>query len=220
LQRTAGTSWPIAETAHDHQSRPRISNKDRAAPAHDAVKPPEALALTGLALALLGALVLAWRDLTAKRVRWDTLNSEPLRRRLFAWVGFPLIAAGSILQLIGVATDSDHLTATQSRVTRSVVCEVEVSFLPGATNADIAAARDAVSTNSDVASIRFVSSAEAFALMKKRFPDLAKNLPANPLGASLRITLRPGASTASVFRELNRIMGMPRGNRLTKHICT
>jgi cell division protein FtsX len=135
-------------------------------------------------------------------------------------VGFPLIAAGSILQIVGVATGTDHPTATKSAARRSVVCEVGVSFLPGATNANIAAARDAVSKNSDVESIRFVSSAEAFALMKKRFPDLAKTLPANPLGASLRITLRPGASTASIFRDLNRVMGLPRGNRLSTHTCT
>lgn len=64
------------------------------------------LAIVGLALTLVGALVLAWRDLTAKKLTWDTLNSEPGERRRLAWVGFPLIAVGSIIQIIAVAISS------------------------------------------------------------------------------------------------------------------
>ena len=135
----------------------------------------EKLALIGLALVLLGALVLGWRELDT-----DTTSSAAKRSE----------------------------------------CEVEVSFLPGASSADIAIARRAVSKNGDVESVRFVSGAEALTLMKKRYPDLMKNLNANPLGASLRITLRPGASTASVFRDLSRVIGMPRGNRLSTSTCT
>jgi len=65
------------------------------------------LAIVGLALTLIGALVLAWRDLTAKKLTWDTLNSEPGKRRRLAWVGFPLIAVGSIIQIVGVAITSN-----------------------------------------------------------------------------------------------------------------
>jgi hypothetical protein len=61
------------------------------------------LAIVGLGLTLVGALVLAWRDLTAKRLTWDTLNSEPSKRRRLAWIGFPLIAIGSVIQIVGVA---------------------------------------------------------------------------------------------------------------------
>ena len=64
------------------------------------------LLIVGLTLTLLGALVLAWRDLTAKKLTWDTLNSEPGARRRLAWVGFPLIAAGTVIQIVGVAITS------------------------------------------------------------------------------------------------------------------
>lgn len=65
------------------------------------------LAIVGLALTLIGALVLAWRDLTAKKLTWDILSSEPGIRRKLAWIGFPLIAVGSIIQIIGVAISSN-----------------------------------------------------------------------------------------------------------------
>jgi len=61
------------------------------------------LLIVGLALTLVGALALAWRDLTAKRLTWDTLNTEPGSRRRLAWIGFPLIAAGTVIQIVGVA---------------------------------------------------------------------------------------------------------------------
>lgn len=63
-------------------------------------------AIAGLALTLTGALLLAWRDLTAKKLTWDTLNSEPGARRRLTWVGFPLIAVGTMIQIVGVAITS------------------------------------------------------------------------------------------------------------------
>jgi uncharacterized membrane protein len=70
------------------------------------------LMIAGLVLTLLGALVLAWRDLrggagkkgTGKKVVWDDLPKGIPRTRE-AWIGFPLIALGTLLQIIAVAAD-------------------------------------------------------------------------------------------------------------------
>ena len=64
------------------------------------------LTITGLALTVLGALVLAWRDLRGVRGRVVTYGDVKagLPRRE-AWVGFPLIALGSLLQIVAVALD-------------------------------------------------------------------------------------------------------------------
>jgi hypothetical protein len=65
------------------------------------------LALTGLALTLVGALALAWLDLTAKPRTWSSLTAEPAQRKWAAWVGFPLIAAGTALQFVAVAAGGE-----------------------------------------------------------------------------------------------------------------
>jgi len=65
----------------------------------------KALSLTGLALTFVGALILAWLDLTGKRRTWATLADEPLARKRAAWVGFPLIAVGTLLQGIALGLD-------------------------------------------------------------------------------------------------------------------
>lgn len=58
------------------------------------------LLITGLALTLAGALVLAYRDLHPKeRTYAENLFGFPRRE---VWVGFPLIAVGSALQILGV----------------------------------------------------------------------------------------------------------------------
>lgn len=60
------------------------------------------VSIIGLALTILGALVLALRDLRRPREATydDVLHGFPRRE---AWIGFPLIAAGSALQIVGVA---------------------------------------------------------------------------------------------------------------------
>lgn len=64
-----------------------------------------ALAISGLSLTLVGAFVLAWLDLTAKRPSWTSSVTEWERRRRVAWIGFPLIALGSALGIAAVAID-------------------------------------------------------------------------------------------------------------------
>jgi hypothetical protein len=54
-----------------------------------------------VSLTILGALVLALRDLRRPREATydDVLRGFPRRE---AWIGFPLIALGSVLQIVGV----------------------------------------------------------------------------------------------------------------------
>jgi hypothetical protein len=60
----------------------------------------KSVTIVGLALAILGAFLLAWVDLTAKRPTWDSLVMEWTRRRKFATTGFGLIAAGTVVQVV------------------------------------------------------------------------------------------------------------------------
>ena len=63
-----------------------------------------ALMLIGLALTLLGALILSWSDLAGHRkVVWDNLAKGLPRRE--ALLGFPLIAIGTIVQMVAVAVE-------------------------------------------------------------------------------------------------------------------
>lgn len=60
--------------------------------------------LLGLGLTLLGALVLSWSDLTGRRrVTWNDLGKGLPRRE--AWLGFPLIALGTVAQIVVVAAE-------------------------------------------------------------------------------------------------------------------
>jgi hypothetical protein len=62
----------------------------------------QALSITGLALTLAGALVLAYRDLHPRERTYGEALYGFGRRE--AWIGFPLIAAGSLLQIFGIAS--------------------------------------------------------------------------------------------------------------------
>jgi len=62
-----------------------------------------AVSIVGLGLTVLGALVLAWLDLTAQQPTWDTLVTEWRRRRRYAWLGFPAIALGAVLEVLALA---------------------------------------------------------------------------------------------------------------------
>jgi hypothetical protein len=65
----------------------------------------KALSVIGLALTVIGALVLAWVDLTAKTPTWNSLVTEWRRRRKFATTGFALIAAGTAVQIIAISSE-------------------------------------------------------------------------------------------------------------------
>jgi cell division protein FtsX len=45
-----------------------------------------------------------------------------------------------------------------------------------------------------VTGLLFISRAQALAQLKKKFPDLMKHLPFNPLGASIQVRLEKGAN--------------------------
>lgn len=59
--------------------------------------------IVGLALTVAGALVLVWADLTATAPTWNSLVSDWKRRRQYALIGFPLIALGSAVEIVGLA---------------------------------------------------------------------------------------------------------------------
>jgi hypothetical protein len=65
----------------------------------------KALLIVGLAFTVVGALVLAWADLTGKMPTYDTLITDWRRRRRYALIGFPAIALGTVLQVVAVALD-------------------------------------------------------------------------------------------------------------------
>jgi hypothetical protein len=60
--------------------------------------------IVGLALTALGALMLGWRDLLGKAERMSDLSTGP--KPASRW-GFGLIAADSLLQVIGTASGPD-----------------------------------------------------------------------------------------------------------------
>jgi hypothetical protein len=63
-----------------------------------------ALLIVGLSLTVCGALALSWRDLRGGgQATYDEVR-RGLPRTGAAWIGFPLIAIGTTLQIIAVAT--------------------------------------------------------------------------------------------------------------------
>lgn len=58
-----------------------------------------ALLIVGLSLTVCGSLALSWRDLRGGRqATWEEVG-RGLPRTGAAWVGFPLIATGTVLQI-------------------------------------------------------------------------------------------------------------------------
>lgn len=61
-----------------------------------------ALLIVGLSLTVAGSLALSWRDLRGGGRATVGALERGLPRTGAAWVGFPLIAAGTALQIIAV----------------------------------------------------------------------------------------------------------------------
>jgi len=57
-----------------------------------------------LSLTVCGSLVLSWRDLRGggQQATWEEVG-RGLPRTCAAWVGFPVIATGTVLQIVAVA---------------------------------------------------------------------------------------------------------------------
>ncbi len=64
------------------------------------------LLICGLVLTLLGAVILSWRELRGGGVATIDDNERGFLRTRESRIAFPLIAAGAVLQIIGVATSS------------------------------------------------------------------------------------------------------------------
>jgi hypothetical protein len=56
-----------------------------------------------LSLTVCGSLALSWRDLHGgQQATWEAVK-RGLPRTGAAWIGFPLIATGTVLQIVAVA---------------------------------------------------------------------------------------------------------------------
>lgn len=79
------------------------------------------ISVVGLSLTILGALVLAFRDLRRQRERSynDVLHGFPRRE---TWIGFPLIALGSAAQIVGVVIAPRRAFAALGSSSRSSSC--------------------------------------------------------------------------------------------------
>jgi hypothetical protein len=62
----------------------------------------QAVSITGIVLTLAGGVVFLYRDLHPReRTYADVLYGF---RRREAWIGFPLIAAGAVLEILGIVS--------------------------------------------------------------------------------------------------------------------
>jgi cell division transport system permease protein len=68
--------------------------------------------------------------------------------------------------------------------------EVKVFFQPEATGAQQNAVANMLQQNpyAKAGSIKYITKEQGLALMKKRYPDLTRDLPSNPLGAAINVT--------------------------------
>ena len=80
--------------------------------------------------------------------------------------------------------------------------EVKVYFTPTATGKQIDNVRVLLAENQQVKTFRFVSKAEALAQMRKKVPDIVKNLAYNPLPASYEVIPKKAEYISSISREL------------------
>ncbi len=80
---------------------------------------------------------------------------------------------------------------------------VKVFFYPDATPRQINAVRITLQSNDQVKSVTFVSAEEALNRMRKRYPELVKNLPSNPLPPSEEVVPKRGEYTESIAKTLS-----------------
>jgi cell division transport system permease protein len=80
--------------------------------------------------------------------------------------------------------------------------EVKVYFQPTATGKQIDNVRVMLAENTQVKSFRFVSKAEALAEMRKKVPDIVRNLAYNPLPASYEVIPKQAEYISSISRQL------------------
>jgi cell division transport system permease protein len=80
--------------------------------------------------------------------------------------------------------------------------EVKVYFQPTATGKQIDNVRVLLAESQQVKSFRFVSKTEALAEMRKRVPDIVKNLAYNPLPASYEVTPKKAEYISTISKQI------------------
>jgi len=92
-----------------------------------------------------------------------------------------------------VVSWSDH-------VKRQLV--VKVDFAPNRTTAQINSLRAMLEANPNVKSVTFVSKEKALKIMERKYPDLVRNIPNNPLPDSEEVVPQKGEYVASIAASL------------------
>jgi cell division transport system permease protein len=82
--------------------------------------------------------------------------------------------------------------------------EVKVYFQPTATGKQIDNVRVLLAENQQVKSFRFVSKTEALADMRKKVPDIVKNLAYNPLPASYEVIPKRAEYISTISKQISR----------------
>src|SRR5262249_42542606 len=77
---------------------------------------------------------------------------------------------------------------------------VKIYFTDTVTGKQVDAVRKRLASDQRVKSFRFVSKEQALAIMRKKYPDLVKNLAYNPLPASEEVTPKKGDYTPAIAR--------------------
>jgi cell division transport system permease protein len=80
--------------------------------------------------------------------------------------------------------------------------EVKVFFVDGVTPKQVNAVQTYLRSDSRVKSYEFVSKAEALVRMRKREPELTRDLPSNPLPASYEVTPRHAETVKEISADL------------------
>jgi cell division protein FtsX len=96
--------------------------------------------------------------------------------------------------LIAVAVLALSPVATQAASTAPVTtgCTIKLFFRLNATQVQMAEVKHRLSRDREVASFRFVSRAGSLEELRKKYPDLVKNLTGHPLPARIDIRLKSG----------------------------
>jgi cell division transport system permease protein len=100
---------------------------------------------------------------------------------------------------------------------------VKVYFVPGATRAQETTVARRLQSNPKVKSFKFVPKAEALTRMQKRYPELTRNLTANPLPDAFEVQPTRGEYVGDVYASLTKplpsgVYKVNDGKRVSKRI--
>jgi len=125
--------------------------------------------------------------------------------------GYAVQAAGPGSDIAQVLRAKVGGQATVFDVSYYFGVDMEVFLRVGASDAQVAAVRARLESDPDIAFVRFVSRADAYAIFKKDFADqprLIQGTKPSDLPVSFRVDLAPGASLPSTAARYNSVDGV------------